>query len=864
MTEVCAPRPWALQTSLPLSLRLVLRDLNGGVQGFRIFIACIVLGVMAIVGVGSIARSLSDGVGRESRRILGGDLSVALMHRELNPQEQGWLQSQAKITKIATLRAMSRTEDARASALVEIKAVDQGYPNLGEVILDPSSPIQEALSFKNDRFGLVADAALPARLGLKIGDLVKIGDVSFEFRAILESEPDKLSTGIGFGARALMSQAALAATNLLQPGSLVRWVYRLELSAGQATPIQDEEVKGFETQLRQNFPDAGWEIRTRSNVSPQFSRTLDQLSQFLTLVGLTALVVGGVGVANSVRSFINRKKADFGTLKALGATGSYVFYTALLQVLLVATLGILIGVVCGAALPFIANALLGHLLPVPIEPRLYPGQIATGIVYGLLTALSFALPPLGRAHDISVSALFRDAVDPSRAYPRWRYIVLTLIATLSLVGLIVALATEKKLVFYYVLGIAVGFVLLRLVAQLVIALARRLPHPKGAELRLALSNIHRPGSLTPSVIMSLGLGLALLVTLAMIDGNLQIQISKTVPEQAPSFFFIDIPNAQSIKFDQFIKTQAPEAQLDRVPMMRGRLVRLNDVPAEQIRASAEAAWVLEGDRGITFSETLPAGSNLVVGEWWSADYSGPPLVSIEAASAAGLGLKIGDVITVNVLGRNISAKIANLRRVNWRALGINFVFVFSPNTFAGAPYMNLATATFPKGSGSDQEMALLKAAAVEFPSVTSVRVKDALDAVNEVMGQLAYAIRAASSIALIASVLVLAGALAAGREARTYDLVVLKTLGATRWRLIYALVAEYALLGLITSVLGVVAGGFAAKLVLTQLMKLEGFDWLWGSALGATLFALMITIGLGLLATWTILGQKPARYLRSL
>ena len=364
--------------------------------------------------------------------------------------------------------------------------------------------------------------------------------------------------------------------------------------------------------------------------------------------------------------------------------------------------------------------------------------------------------------------------------------------------------------------------------------------------------------------MSLGLGLALLVTLAMIDGNLQIQISKTVPEQAPSFFFIDIPNAQSIKFDQFIKTQAPEAQLDRVPMMRGRLVRLNDVPAEQIRASAEAAWVLEGDRGITFSETLPAGSNLVVGEWWSADYSGPPLVSIEAASAAGLGLKIGDVITVNVLGRNISAKIANLRRVNWRALGINFVFVFSPNTFAGAPYMNLATATFPKGSGSDQEMALLKAAAVEFPSVTSVRVKDALDAVNEVMGQLAYAIRAASSIALIASVLVLAGALAAGREARTYDLVVLKTLGATRWRLIYALVAEYALLGLITSVLGVVAGGFAAKLVLTQLMKLEGFDWLWGSALGATLFALMITIGLGLLATWTILGQKPARYLRSL
>ncbi len=854
----------SFETSLPLSLRLVLRDLNGGVQGFRIFIACIVLGVMAIVGVGSIARSLSDGVGRESRRILGGDLSVALMHRELSSQEKDWLQSQAQITKIATLRAMSRTEDGGASALVEIKAVDQAYPNLGQVDLEPAMPIQEALSFKNGRFGLVADAALPVRLGLKIGDLVRIGDVSFEFRAILQSEPDKLSTGIGFGARALMLQTALAETNLLQPGSLVRWVYRLDLSAGLATPIEDQELKTFESKLRQTFPDAGWEIRTRSNVSPQFSRTLDQLSQFLTLVGLTALVVGGVGVANSVRSFINRKKADFGTLKALGATGSYVFYTALLQVLLVAALGILIGVVLGAALPFLANALLGHLLPVPIEPRLYPGQIISGLVYGLLTALSFALPPLGRAHDISVSALFRDAVDPSRAYPRWRYIILTALTSLTLVGLIVTLATEKRLVFYYVMGVAIGFVVLRFVAYLVIGLARRLPHPKGAELRLALSNIHRPGSLTPSVIMSLGLGLALLVTLSMIDGNLQIQISKTVPEHAPSFFFIDIPNTQSKQFDEFIKTKAPEAQLDRVPMMRGRMVRLNDVPAEQIRASSEAAWVLEGDRGITFSESLPNGSSLVAGEWWASDYSGPPLVSIENASATGLGLKLGDMITVNVLGRNITAKIANFRRVNWRGLGINFVFVFSPNTFAGAPYMNLATATFPKGSGSDEELALLKAVASEFPSITSVRVKDALDAVNDVMGQLAYAIRAASSIALIASILVLAGALAAGREARTYDLVVLKTLGATRLRLIYALVAEYALLGLVTSVLGVLAGGFAAKLVLTQLMKLEGFDRLWGSAVGATLFALMITIGLGLAATWKILGQKPARYLRSL
>ena len=845
-----------------LAFRLAFRDLRGGLAGFRIFLACIALGVMAIVGVGSVSRSLSDGVGRESRRILGGDASFAVMHRELNASEQQWLQARGQISTVATMRAMARRPDG-ASALVEVKAVGSSYPTLGDVELDAKLSLRDALALRDGAYGMVAEAALPARLDLKPGDRLLIGEATFEFRATLVSEPDKLAGGIGFGPRLLMTEDALNATGLLQPGSLVRRIYRLALRAdgGIATDLQ---VKQLVSDAASAFPEAGWDIRSRANVSPQFAKNLDHITQFLVLVGLTALVVGGVGVANAVRAFVARKSADFGTLKALGATGGYVFSIALLQVCFVALLGIVLGTALGIVLPFAAAAGLQSLLPIPIEPRIYPSQIAVGALYGLMTALAFSLPPLGRAHDVSVSALFRDRVDPERRWPRPRYIALAIIASAVLIGAIIGFATERRLVSFYVLGTLAAFAALRLIGMGIMWLARRAPHLRSVELRMAVANIHRPGALTPSVVLSLGLGLTLLVALTMIDGNIRLQLNRTLPGRTPSFFFLDIQSSQMDGFEKFVAAKAPRATFERVPMMRGRMVRLNETRAEDIKASEEAAWVLEGDRGITYASDVPDGSEIIVGQWWAADYKGPPLVSVEAAAAAGLGMKVGDQITVNVLGRNITARIANTRKVNWRSLAINFVFVFSPNTFTGAPYTFLATAAYPKDTPATTELALLKDVSNAYPAVTSVRVKDALDALNTIMEQLAVAITAASSIALGASILVLAGALAAGQDSRIYDAVVLKTLGATRIRLLKALVAEYAVLGAATAAFGILAGALAAMLVTTRIMRLEGFVWLWPSAAAAAGIALILTIGLGLAGTWRVLGQKPAAYLRNL
>ena len=470
------------------------------------------------------------------------------------------------------------------------------------------------------------------------------------------------------------------------------------------------------------------------------------------------------------------------------------------------------------------------------------------------------------AHDVPVSALFRDQIAQERGRRRWprrRYVIATAVAVAAVATISIVLAYDRKIAMIFVAAAAAVFIALELVALLLMAIARRLPQVRMTSLRMAIANIHRPGALTPTIVLSLGLGLALLVTVIEIDGNLRRQFEAALPDKAPSFFFVDIPSNEGERFDAFVRERAQAATLERVPMLRGRIVSAHGTRAEDLKATPAASWALQSDRGITYTNEMPAGSRLAAGEWWGADYKGPPLVSFEAKVAEGLGLKIGDQIVVNVLGRNITATISNLRNVDWQSLGINFVLVFSPGAFAGAPHTHIATLAYPGGSSLAQETALLKAVADAFPSVTTVRVKDALDAVAGIVKNLVLAVRGASLIALVSAVFVLGGALAAGHRHRVYDAVILKTLGATRARLIGAYVLEYSMLGLATALFGVAAGSAAAWMVLTEVMNLP-YVWQPGPAAAAAFSALIVTLAFGLLGTFTALGHKPATVLRNL
>jgi len=840
-----------------LAWRYALRELRGGLRGFYVFIACIALGVTAIAGVGSVAASLGDGLASQGRMLLGGDASFALIQREAAPAELAFLKSHGEASATANLRAMVKAPGGEF-ALAEVKAVDGRYPLLGAVTVEPGRPLAELLAPQGDVFGAVADPALLARLDLKVGDRVTIAAARFVITATVTAEPDKLVGGVGFGPRFMISDEALRATGLLQPGSLVRWTYRLKLPGAP----DNRATQAMIAEARAALPDAGWEIRSRDNASPQLERSIERFTQFLTLVGLAALLVGGVGVANAVKSHIDRRRDSIAVFKALGATGRDVFTIYLTQVVLLALGGAALGLAIGAALPFVVAGLFGAMLPLPIDPSLHPGELALSLLYGLLTALAFALWPLGRIHEVTVAALFRDTVDSVAAWPRRPYLIMMAAVIVLLIAAAIGLAYDKRVAAVFVGAAVVVLALLRLVAAAVMALARRLPRPRATGLRLALGNIHRPGALTPSVMLSLGLGLTVLVTIAQIDGNLRRQFEAALPDHAPSFFFLDIPAAKADEFGAFLAATAPGAHVERVPMLRGRITAVNGVRAEAVKATGNAEWALEGDRGLTYADDVPKGSTVIEGQWWEAGYRGPPLVSMEKRIADGLGLKLGDSVTVNVLGRNITATIANMRSVDWQSMGINFVLVFTPNTFAGAPHTHLATLSEPDPSAAT-DAAIIKAVAARYPTVTSVRVRDAITTFGQVVARLVLGIRSASAVTLVAAMLVLAGALAAGHRQRVYDAVILKTLGATRARLVGAYALEYLLIGLASAAFGVVAGSIAAWLIVTRVMTLT-FVWQAASAAGVVLAALVVSVGLGLVGTWFALAQKPAPILRSL
>ncbi|MGD9913366.1 MAG: ABC transporter permease [Rhizobiaceae bacterium] len=843
---------------LALALRFALREMRGGLSGFFVFIACIALGVGAIGGVNSVARAISEGVADQGQVLLGADIRFELNQREANAGERVFLESLGQLGVSATMRSMARVEDGSDQSLVELKAVDDAYPLYGALETEPVLPRADLFAQKDGVFGAVAPDLLFERLGLTIGSRLNVGTATFELRARLDSEPDSVSDGFGFAPRLLMSLDGLQAAGLVQPGSLVQHVYKLKLPAGTS----DDAVTALRERAATDFPEAGWSVRTRTSAAPSLSANVERFSQFLTLVGLTALVVGGVGVANAVRAYLDGKRGVIATFKSLGASGRFVFAVYLIQMLLISAIGIAVGLLIGAAMPYGARAALAGIIPVPAQGGFYPDALALAALFGVMVTLAFALLPLGRARDVPATALFREMGFEGHGLPRLAYVVSALLIAAVLAAVAIWISADQRLAAIFVGAIVFAFAVLGGVAWLVRAAARRAPRMRSTVMRLAIGNIHRPGALTPSVVLSLGLGLTLLVALGLIDGNLRRQIAGDLPERAPNFFFVDVQSADLDAFKALLQREAPDGALVTVPTLRGRVMAINGVDARKLTVPPEGAWVLNGDRGLTYSAAQPPNASLPEGQWWAPDYSGEPLMSFSADEAREIGLKLGDTVTINVLGRNITSRIANLRTVEWESMSMNFVMILTPNAFAGAPHTWLATLT-DRGASPADESRILNAVTRAFPAVTTVRVKDALETVNQLVGQLATAIRAAAAVALIASVLVLAGALAAGNRARVHDAVVLKTLGATRKTLIAAFSFEYMLLGIATALFALLAGGIAAWFVIARIMTLP-WVFLPEVAVGTMFVALVLTIGIGLAGTWRVLGHKAAPVLRNL
>jgi len=808
---------------------------------------CLVLGTLALAGVGSLSSAIRSGLADNGQTILGGDIEARLTQRTATAPERAALAKLGRVSEVVRLRAMAGRAGSDVRVLAELKAIDTGYPLVGSFTLANGATLAR---------GTVApSAALAERLGVKAGDTLGIGTATLRIAGIVAVEPDKAGEGFGFGPGLVMRLDDLTATGLLAPGSLFRAHYRVLLSTGVSP-------KAATAQLSAAVPDAGWQIGDRDNAAPGTRQFVDRLGQFLTLVSLTALVVAGVGVGNGVAAYLDAKSGTIATLKSVGADGGLIFRSYLLQIGVVALAAVAIGAALGAAVPFVMVAVAGDALPVPPALGIYPLPLLTAGAYGLLIALAFALWPLARARAMPAARLFRDAADSDGSggpRPGWGTLALIALAGAAIVGLAVGQSGDRLFALGFIGGALALLVALGALAALIRFVAARAPRPKGPLSRLAIGNLHRPGALTRQLVVALGLGLTLFATLAVIEANLGAQIERSLPKRAPSFFVIDVPTEGLAQFRQLVATTAPGATLRTVPSLRGPVTAVRGVPVARLRDLPEDAWILRGDRGLSYAADFPPNNVLTAGKWWPKDYAGPPLVSIDEVAATALGLKIGDTLTMSVLGVEVTATIASFRKIDWQSLGFNFAILFAPGTLEAAPHSWMATVAMAPA----QERAFQAAMTRTFPTASTVRVADVLGQVSTLLGQLSAAIRAAGSLTLAAGIAVLVGALAAGRRARTYDAVLLKVLGATRSQVARATLLEYAVLGGIVAGVAMLLGTFAGWYVVVQVFKLA-WQPAWGPVVLTVLAGGVLTVLLALAGSWRALSARPNTVLRTL
>ena len=826
-----------------LAWRLALRDLRGGLGGLRLLAICLFLGVAAIAGIGSLASAMTAELAARGRVYLGGDVQVTLSQRQATAPERAAIARLGRVSESAKLNAMVSRADGGQAALASLKAVDPLYPLVGRLALAPGGRQQSN--------GILLEPALAERLGVRVGSRVRVGEAVLTVSGLIADEPDRVGEGFRIAPTAITSLAALDATKLVQPGSLYDWRYRVAMPRG-ADPAAAAE------RLKQQHGDSGWRVQDSSDGAPGIRRSIDRLGQFLTLVALTSLIIAGIGVGNGVGAYLDGKRGAIATLKTLGAPSALIVRIYLIEIALVGGAATLAALALGAIVPVLVTALAGSALPVPPRAGLYPLPLIEAALYGLLVAFAFALPPLARARTVRAATLFRGAVDPAR---RPSPAVLAGAAAALLLAAALAVATARDPLFAAgVLAAAAGLVaLLGLLGMAIRWTAVRIPRPRRPLLRLALANLHAPAAQTGRLVVALGLGLTLFVTLAVIQTNLSGQFRHTVPVRAPSFFVLDIPADGMRAFRALGHRLAPDGDLVAVPSLRGPVVALNGRRVADMKQIPEGAWILRGDRGLTFAADLPAGSRITDGRWWPRDYAGPPLVSMDAEAGRILGLKIGDGITVSALGVEVPARIASFREIDWNTMGFNFVLIFSPHTFDGAPYNYMATLTVPPAG----EEAVNRAVAQAFPSVSLIRVRDVIERVGNLFGQLATAVAAAASVAIAAGIAVLIGAIAAARRARVYDAVLLKLLGATRRQILFVQALEHGVLATLVAAVALAIGTGAGWYVVVELFDLPWSpDWpVVLATLGCGAFAIL---GLGLLGSLPALAARPSRALRTL
>lgn len=834
-------------TTLGLPWTIARRELRGAFRPLLVVLLCLAIGVATIATVGVSAESVRDSVRRDARALLGGDVELESANVPVAAEELARLFGpDARLSTTVRTTTLVGGPDGRRLA-VALKAVDEAWPLVGTVELDPPIPIGQALAGD----GAVVEPTLLARLGVRIGDRLAIGETSVAITAVILREPDRLGGFAGFGPRLLVSRETVDRGGLIRPGALLRYEHRAVVPPRALGPLVES--------LRALEPEAPWRLRTAAAVEPSVARFSDRLASYLTLAGLASLLVGGLGVALAVSGYLATRQSTIAVLKTLGARAAEVDAAYGLLLGLVAVVGVTLGLLVGQLLPFLLASGLAGLLPFPIRAGFHPGPLLLAGAIGLFTAALFAGWPLARAREVTAASLLRAEVAPLRRWPRpGRIAGLGLVAA-ALAGLVVTSVDRPVLGVLFVAGAIVTILLLAGLGRLLIALSVPLLARAPVALRLAARNLSRGASGAIPVLVGLGAGLGALVTIGLLEAQLGRELSMRLAERAPSHVVIDIQPEQWEPFERLVAETPGAALVQSAPTLRARITRIKGEPVDRARIAEHVRWTIDRDRGLTWQAAPPPGTELLAGSWWPQDYAGPPLVSIEGEVARGYGVGVGDTLAFNVLGRTIEARIANIRReVDWAAGRLDFVFVFSPGVIDKAPHVRIAAVELPPTAAPG----FLDRLARELPNATPIEIGSIAREVAATLGKIGLAIRIVAGIALVTGLLVLAASLLAARRRHLQQTVLLKILGAPRPQILRILASEHLLLAALAGIAGIAAGGLAAWAIVRFAFGMA-WSFVWTPPLLVFLLATVLTLALGAASAWRLLGRSAAVALRT-
>lgn len=886
----------------PFLFKMAWRETRAAWRHFIYFLVCIAVGVGALVGVSLFGTNVERAVTKEARGLLGGDLEIRLS-RPIGPKGQAVMDSlgdrRIATTHVSELVAMAaRAEQSalsgQATQIVELKAVEPQYPFYGALRLEPSGNLTDLL--RSDArwcpghmcFGVVVQESLLIRMGLAVGDRLKIGQGLFVITGVVRTEPDRIANAFSLGPRVLMSQEGLRTAELVKFGSRIRERYLLKIPPAMA-------LEPLLYELRARLASESARVSGYRDAQPQLKQFLEQLTRYLGLIGLTALFVGGLGVATSIHAFVREKLTTIAILKTVGADSATVISTYVLQALILglagSVMGLVIGILLQQALPWVIAELLASDLLDQLgfatnvtSASLVP--LGKGLALGLLSTLLFALWPLLTIRDIKPAMIFRRDVVPlaSAESPntmRWwmRWQTIDRIKGLTSIGIGLGLAMLSmwqagswKVGLLFMGAFVAAVLLLGGSASMVILLLKKWPRPESLTLRQALGNIVRPGSQAVSIMIAIGIGVMVVVTVSLVERSLLRQVGDNRPTNAPTFFFIDIQPDQTEEFIQLLHQRSGDFSPRLTPLVRSRLSALNGQPIKLEAMSEEEEqkekalekderrkkWYLTREYVLTFLQDLPKDNEVVKGEWWKpGQVFTKPLVSIEEDAARQLGLTVGDTVELDIQGAAITGEVSSIRKVEWGNFSTNFYMIFSPGALDGAPLTYVATVRV----APSKEVALQQAVVASFPNVTAIDIGDVLDSFARVLDRLSLAIRAVALFCVVSGGLVMAAALAATRYRRLYESVILKALGATRGAIARSFAVEYALLGAVGGLLGC---GLASALSWAVLATVFDLSWTLQSPVLVVGFVVTIalTVLVGFLSTYRILGQPPLSVLR--